>query len=131
MPLKSVPADAATLKRFIKFLIVGLVNTGFGYGVYALLVILGAPPQIALLLSFMIGVLWNYLTTARFVFEVSGFGRLPAYCLCYVFIYAVNAGTLQLALNTGIQPLLAQAILTPIVAVLSFILLSMIMRERS
>lgn len=130
MPLNSIPADAATLKRFIKFLFVGLVNTGFGYGVYALLVILGMPPQMALLLSFVIGVLWNYLSTARFVFEVSGFGRLPAYGLCYVGIYGVNAGTLQVALNTGIQPLLAQAILTPIVAVISFILLSWVMRER-
>ena len=27
MPLKSIPADAATLKRFIKFLFVGLINT--------------------------------------------------------------------------------------------------------
>ena len=130
MPLKSIPADTATLKRFIKFLFVGLVNTGFGYGVYALLVIFGTPPQIALLLSFVIGVLWNYLTTARFVFEVSGFGRLPAYGLCYVVIYGLNAGTLQWALNTGIAPLLAQAILTPIVAVISFVLLSMVMRER-
>ena len=41
MPLKSIPADTATLKRFIKFLFVGLVNTRFGYGVYALLVIFG------------------------------------------------------------------------------------------
>jgi putative flippase GtrA len=131
MPFKSVSRDPATLKRFLKFLLVGLVNTGFGYGVYAILVIFGTPPQIALLLSFMIGVLWNYLTTARFVFEVSGFGRLPAYCLCYVLIYGLNAGTLQLAINTGIQPLLAQAILTPIVAVISFVLLSMVMRERS
>lgn len=131
MPLKFIPADTATAIRFIKFLFVGLINTGFGYGVYALLVIFNTPPQIALLLAFIVGVLWNYMTTARFVFEVSGFGRLPAYCVCYVFMYALNAGSLQLALNTGVEPLLAQAILMPIIAVVSFVLLSMVMRERS
>ena len=123
--------DAATIRRFFKFLLVGLLNTAFGYAVYAILVILGLSPQTALLLSFVIGVLWNYLTTARFVFEVSGFGRLPAYCLCYVFTYALNAASLHIAMSNGIRPLVAQATITPVIAVITFILLSMVMRNRS
>jgi len=130
MSIRSITTDAATIRRFIKFLFVGLVNTGFGYGVYAVLVVFKTPPQIALLATFVIGVLWNYITTARFVFEVTGFGRLPAYCVCYVFIYLLNAGTLQAAMNYNIEPLVAQAILTPIFAVVTFILVSFVMRER-
>lgn len=129
MPVKSIPTDGATLRRFIKFLFVGLINTGFGYAVYAVLVLFKTPPQIALLAMFVIGVLWNYLTTARFVFDVSGFGRLPAYCLCYVAIYLLNAGALQAAMNLGAAPLIAQAVLTPVIAVLTFILLSFVMRN--
>ena len=127
---RTISLDGATLRRFIKFLFVGLVNTAFGYGVYAVFVLFGTPPQIALLVTFVIGVLWNYITTARFVFEVTGFGRLPAYCICYVFIYLLNAGTLQGAMNYGIEPLLAQAVLTPIFAVITFVLVSFVMRER-
>jgi putative flippase GtrA len=123
--------DAATLRRFIRFVIVGVVNTAFGYGLYALLVLANAPPQIALFLSFFIGVLWNYFTTARFVFQVSGFGRLPAYAACYVFVYALNAGSLHAALVAGIAPLIAQAILTPIAAILTFVLVSFAMRDNS
>ncbi len=130
MPFRSIPTDSATLRRFVKFLFVGLINTGFGYGVYAVLVLLKTPPQIALLAMFVIGVLWNYTTTARFVFDVSGFGRLPAYCLCYVAIYLLNAGSLQAAINLGVEPLIAQAVLTPVIAVLTFGLVSFVMRER-
>ncbi len=122
--------DTATLRRFIRFLIVGVVNTAFGYGVYALLVVLNAPPQVALFLSFFIGVLWNYFTTARFVFEVSGYDRLPAYAACYIFVYALNAGTLHAAIESGIAPLIAQAVLTPVAAVLTFVLVSFAMREK-
>lgn len=121
--------DSATFRRFIRFILVGVVNTAFGYGLYAMLVLLKAPPQVALFLSFFIGVLWNYFTTARFVFEVSGFGRLPAYAACYVFVYALNAGSLHAAIDSGLTPLLAQAILTPVAAVLTFILVSFAMRE--
>lgn len=131
MSINSIPTDAATLRRFIKFLFVGLINTGFGYAVYAILVLFKTPPQIALLAMFVIGVLWNYMTTARFVFDVSGFGRLPAYCLCYVAIYLLNAGALQAAINLGVAPLIAQAVLTPVIAVLTFVLLSFVMRDRS
>ncbi len=122
--------DAATVRRFIRFVIVGVVNTAFGYGLYALLVLSTAPPQIALFLSFFIGVLWNYFTTARFVFEVSGFGRLPAYAACYIFVYMLNAGSLHVAIDSGVTPLIAQAVLTPVAAVLTFVLVSFAMREK-
>lgn len=122
--------DAATVRRFIRFVIVGVVNTAFGYGLYALLVLSTAPPQIALFLSFFIGVLWNYFTTARFVFEVSGFGRLPAYAACYIFVYMLNAGSLHVAIDSGVAPLIAQAVLTPVAAVLTFVLVSFVMREK-
>ncbi|MBO6690280.1 MAG: GtrA family protein [Hyphomonas sp.] len=122
-----VSADAATLRRFIRFVIVGFVNTAFGYGLYALLVVSTAPPQIALFLSFFIGVLWNYFTTARFVFAVSGFGRLPAYAACYIFVYLLNAGSLHVAIASGVAPLIAQAVLTPIAAILTFVLVSFAM----
>ena len=118
-----------TAAQFARFVLVGLINTAFGYAVYAGLVLLGLPPQWALALSFAIGVLWNYVTTARFVFRVSGFGKLPAYIACYVSVYAANALALGAAIKNGVAPLLAQAALTPVAAVLTFVLLSLVMRE--
>ena len=120
-----------TVQRFARFVIVGLVNTGFGYGVYAALVLLKTPPQIALFVSFFIGVIWNYVTTARFVFQISGFGRFPAYVACYVTAYLLNALALHAVIALGLAPLIAQALLTPFAAVMTFVLVSFAMREKS
>ena len=120
-----------TIKRFARFLIVGVVNTLVGYGLYAGLIMASVEPQPALFVSFFLGVLWNYVTTARFVFQVSGFGHLPQYVLCYSGIYALNAVVLHLLLKHGVSSLVAQALLTPIVAVLTFVVISGVMRPKS
>ena len=120
----SAAVDRATLQRFARFVAVGFVNMLFGYAVYALLVVVRFEPQLALVLSWVLGVIWNYFTTARFVFGQRGFRRFPAYVICYVAIYGMNAGLLNILIGTGLSPLLAQALLLPIVAVLSFVSIS-------
>jgi len=117
------------MQRFGRFLLVGLLNTAFGYAVFALLLWLGLSPQPALIIAFSIGVMWNYLTTARFVFGSTGFSKLPAYVLAYLSVYLANASALQVMLSRGVDPFVAQAILTPVVAVLSFLLLSLVFRQ--
>ncbi|WP_193789491.1 GtrA family protein [Salipiger sp. CCB-MM3] len=107
--------------RFIKFLAVGLLNTLFGYVVFALLVMLGIPPQLALALAFVLGVLWNYQTHARLVFAVRGFQRLPGYLAAYLAIYGMNAGALAALMHLGLGPALAQALFLPVAAVLSYV----------
>jgi len=115
-------------RRFVKFLALGLVNTAFGYAVFALLILLGLGPQIALALSFAIGVLFNYVLSARLIFAQRGFRKLPLYALAYVGVYFLNAFCLHTAIDAGLQPLIAQALLTPLAAVLTFVLISRVMR---
>lgn len=119
-----------TMRQFVGFILIGVVNTIFGFAMYALLVLVGVPPQPALAIAFIIGVIWNFWTHARFVFDNTGLGKLPAYALCYVAVYAFNSFTLGLALSNGIGPLLAQAILAPFAAVLSFFLISRVLTGR-
>ncbi len=120
--------DAETRRRFAKFVVLGAVNTVFGYAVYAALVLGGLGAQMALLLSFSIGVMFNYILSARFIFATRGFKRLPAYAFTYAGVYALNAISLAQLTRWGTAPLLAQAILTPIAAVLTFVLVSRVMR---
>ena len=118
-------------QRFLRFVVVGLVNTGVGYLLYALLYLLTPlGPQWSLLVAFWLGVLWNYVTTSRFVFGAQGFGRLPAYVLCYLAIYLLNAQALHLMVTAGLAPLVAQALLTPVAAVLTFALMSVVLTWR-
>lgn len=116
--------------RLVKFLLVGLLNTAFGYAVFLVVILLGAPPQLALVLQFCLGCLWNYFMHARLVFEHDGYRQMPLYLLAYGAIYGVNALALAAIMAAGTTPLMAQAILTPLIAVLSYFLISKILKPR-
>lgn len=118
------------LWRFVKFLFVGVINTAFGFAAYAVLLWLGLPPQPALALSYVLGVLWNYGTHARIVFGADGYRRLPLYALAYSALYGLNALALAAMLKTGLPPLWAQAVLVLPMAMLAFVLVSLVLTGR-
>lgn len=113
--------------RFIRFLGVGVLNTAFGYAAYALLVLIGLSPQPALAVAFAMGILWNYLTHARLVFDTRGVARIVPYAAAYGVIYAINALALAAALRAGLNPLVAQALLVLPMAALSFVMISLVL----
>ncbi|WP_171238988.1 GtrA family protein [Ruegeria sp. HKCCA5763] len=115
---------------FLKFLVVGVVNTAFGYVLYALLVALGLSPQPALALSYFGGVIWNYMTHARLVFGSRGLSRLPLYVLAYLLLYGINAIGLQALLSTGLSPFVAQGLLVLPAAMLAYVLIGRVLTGR-
>lgn len=112
---------------FLRFLAVGVLNTAFGYAVYALGVLAGLPAQAALALQFVLGALWNYRLHARLVFAVRGWGRLPAYVGAYLLIWALNALALRALLAAGLGALAAQALILPATVALSWALIGRVM----
>ena len=57
--------------KFAKFLLVGVLNTLFGYFLYGSLILIGLDYKYAVLLATIIGVLFNFQTTGRLVFGLS------------------------------------------------------------
>jgi putative flippase GtrA len=119
--------SAGNVERLLRFLAVGVLNTAFGYGVYAVLVLLGLAPQLALATAFAIGILWNFGTHRKLVFATGGRGKLPSYAGAYLLVYAVNALTLAAALRNGVDALIAQAVLAVVMALLSFFLIGRVL----
>ena len=78
---------ASSQRQFVKFLVVGILNTAVGYGIFALLVWMKFGPSISLFLATVLGVLFNYLTTGRLVFSARGLGRLPFFVAVYGFTF--------------------------------------------
>ncbi|UUV08632.1 GtrA family protein [Ruegeria sp. YS9] len=117
-------------KSFMRFALVGVLNTGFGYVLFTVLNLSGLPPQIALVISFSGGVLWNFMTHARLVFDTRGLGRLPYYILSYLLVYAFNALSLGGLLSIGLQPIAAQGLIVLPAAILAFILISRVLTDR-
>lgn len=109
-------------RLFVRFLAVGLLNTLFGYGVFGLLVVAGLAPEVALLIATVLGVLFNFVTTGRMVFASRDWRRLPFFAAIYGITYLVNLAGLRGLMVLGVGPLIAQAILLPLVVLLSFAL---------
>ncbi|CAM4080467.1 GtrA family protein [Palleronia rufa] len=115
--------------RFARFLGTGVVNTGFGYGVFLLGLTLGLAPGLALALQFALGIPFNYMLHGRYVFGTRGVGRLPSYALAYLVLYGVNLLFLW-ALSEVMPAAIAQGLMLLPMAALSFLVLSRLMRRR-
>ncbi len=113
---------------FIRFLIVGVVNTAFSYTLYAILILTGLPYLWAFSISYIIGVLFNFQTFGRLVFKNKNNKLIFRFIGVYVVIYLLNAEGLRIAdaLNFNIEHktkmLIASAILVLPMAMLSFVL---------
>ena len=108
--------------QLLRFLAVGALKTLFGYVMFSLLVLAGVAPGLALFVGTLVGLLFNYFTTGRLVFAARGLGRLPWFVAVYGLTFLVNLWSLRSLIATGLSPLLAQAIVLPLVILLTFLL---------
>ncbi|HVE48303.1 MAG TPA: GtrA family protein [Casimicrobiaceae bacterium] len=108
--------------QFIRFLFVGVLNALVGYGVFAVLVLLGLNPMPAMIAAYVVGVPFNFLTTGSLVFDIVEWRRFPSFVLAYVVTYFFNVGCYTLLAHTDWPPLAIQGACLPIVAVFSFVL---------
>ncbi len=120
LAMKAPQIRTSTAIQFTKFLAVGVLNTAFGYGVFALLIFAGVRPMPSLAITYVVGVTFNFITTGRFVFDHLHRSALLRFIAAYVVVFLVNAGLYEILAASGITPLVAQAICLPIMAVLSF-----------
>jgi putative flippase GtrA len=123
--------NSAEARRFARFLAVGLLNTAFGYALYAGGLFLGLRPEVALLVATVLGVCFNFLTTGRLVFADRDQNRIVRFVLAYAVSYLFNVAMLRGLLAVGASPLVAQALVLPLMVVLTFVLMrAFVFRER-
>ena len=106
--------------RFIRFVAAGAVNTGFGYASYAALVLTGMPLWLAVTGSTTMAILFNFYSYGGLVFGNTSARVMPRFLVFYAALGLVNFGLLHLLTGLGLGPLLAQALLLPVLAVLGF-----------
>jgi len=113
---------------FIRFLLVGVLNTAFSYLLYASLILIGLKYLLAFSISYVAGVLFNFQTIGKLVFKNKNNKLLFRFVGVYVVIYLLNAEGLRIAdaLNINIEyktkMLIASAILVVPMAMVSFVL---------
>jgi putative flippase GtrA len=109
-------------RQFIKFLLVGLLNSLFGYGCFAVLLYLGLHYPIALFLATVLGVAFNFKSTGALVFGSRNNRLIFKFVASYAIVYLVNAAGIRIFTEFGYAPYIGGAILILPMAVLAFIL---------
>ncbi len=113
--------------RFIKFLFVGVLNTLFGYGVFALFNFIGLHYTISTLLATVSGVLFNFKTTGCIVFKNGDNRLIIKFVLVYSFTYFLTVFTLSLFDKFQLHNMyINYAILLPLNAIISYVLMKKI-----
>lgn len=118
-------------RRFLFFLLVGGVNTIFGWCIFSLSIFLGADYWLALIVGMLFGSLFNFLTIGHGVFRDFSWRRVPRFAMSYVGIYVLNLGLLRILGIWLDSPVLRQFFLTPVIAVFSYLVMSRLVFVRN
>lgn len=112
--------------KFLKFILVGVLNTIFGYAVYAVLLFIDLRYSVALLIATVVGVVFNYFSFGRFAFNGYGGRKIfLKFIIAYAIIYSINVSLLKLLIDyLKANNYLAQLICIPVGVLLSWILTS-------
>lgn len=110
------------LSRFIS---VGILNTFFGYGVGILFItVLPFHYSISILLATFFGIIFNYFTSSKLVFNVSlSNNKLIIFVINYIFLYLLTLLLMQsiFYFNINLDTRLAYLIVAPFIIVLTFV----------
>ncbi len=107
-------------RRLLSFLVVGMLNTAFGYSAFALLFVTTQHRNMSLVAATVLGILFNFFTTGRIVFGNRTWRTLGPFVLAYGVALGLNLAVLNLLVAVGVKTLQSQAISLPVVVVVSY-----------
>lgn len=108
---------------FIKFILVGILNTLFGYGIFSLLLFSGLHYSLSVILGTVAAVLFNFKTTGMLVFKNNDNRLIFRFVTVYGIICFINIALLRFAELLRINLYLAGFVVTGFMAVVSFVLI--------
>jgi len=121
--LFSAPIRRLWSVPFMRFLVVGGLNTAFGYGVFALFILLGIHYAIAALLGTVLGILFNFKTTGTLVFRSHDNTLVAKFFAVYGVTYIIGVLLLKAFKALGVHVLVTAAVTLLPMAALSFLLM--------
>lgn len=110
-------------KKLCKFLLVGLLNTIFGYSIFALAIFIGFHYSISLLFSTILGIIFNFHSIGYLVFKNTNKGLFIKFLFIYLIVYIFNLISIKLLFSIGFNYYVSAAFMVIPAAYLSFILL--------
>jgi len=107
--------------QFVRFLLVGVLNTLFGYACFALLLWFGLHYTVAMALATVLGVLFNFKSSGALVFGSNDNRLVFRFVASYAVIYLANILGIAAFERAGIAPQVGGALMLLPAAVLAFV----------
>lgn len=114
-------ASAAKVNRGIRFILIGILNTGFSYLIYAALLFAGLGYQLANLLTLVVGILFSFKTQGHLVFHNPDNRLLGRFILSWALIYFCVIILIGRIIGLGFDAYSAGALALPFSVVLSYL----------
>lgn len=115
-------AGSSSLGRLLRYYQAGIVNTAFGYALYASFVAIGFNMYVAQITAHVIGVVFNYFTYSRYAFRDAQPSK-SRFILSYVVNYLLGLATLATVAQFIRSPYLAGAVTMVSVSLANYFIL--------
>ena len=112
----------SSARRLWRYYQAGIVNTAFGYGLFALFVALGLNMYVAQIASHLLGMAFNYFTYSRHAFHDSDVSK-SRFIASYAVNYLLGLGALWAVSQAVASPYLAGLIAVVIVSLINYFIL--------
>ncbi len=116
-----VAARRICTPQFLKFLLVGVLNTGFSYSLYCLLVYLGLNFALANFLAVATGIVFSFHTQSSLVFRAGGSRHFARFVVAWALIWALNVLLIKLIIDAGLNAYWAGALALVPTTLVSFV----------
>jgi len=95
--------------QVVRFIVIGIINTIFGYTCYSLFIYIGLDYKISALFATVCGVAFNYNTTGRYVFNAVSLSvaSIWKFLFTYIIIYIINIALITMFRNIGFNDYIA------------------------
>ena len=113
--------------KFIKYILTGILNTFFGFSIYALFISLNFNVEYSLFFATIVGVIFNYFSNSKLVFDKSlSLKIFMKFISFYSIVYFCNIFTVKI-LNKIISDLYLSGLISIcIFAVISFFVFNLL-----
>lgn len=119
MPLTRLLATAE-LRRFVRFVLVGLANTAIGVALFALFFRLTGDHILAGFASAALAIMIGFFLTGRVVFGHLSWRSLVLYLTWYAGLALLNTGLIAAAVALGVNPYVSSIVAAPGVMLVSW-----------
>jgi putative flippase GtrA len=99
------------MNQFIRFVLVGIINTAWGYGlIFGFMYLFSFPPTVSNALGYAISLVSSYLLHRLFTFRSKGGkrGEFVRFLCVFAIAYGANYIALHFLLARGINPYVCQ-----------------------